>query len=309
MRVRALGADGPAVPAVGVGDVNLARSAARGVEANEVSLALHEAIELGIDLVDVSPERDAIHLVGEAIRVLRARDRVIAAFRLASARDLREQVDAALRESKLEVLALVQIPLIGLRADSRNYARELQALAGLEDMGKQLVRAGKVLQWSVWGDGAYDPEAPFPTGDWLAVTNMPFNLCERTKPDGCILARRPLAGGALAGELAPGRKLLRGDDRADLPLEKLAVGATKLAAFTKREPPAARSCAAAREQLDKNVRPEFIECLTVGELALRWVIDRGAIALPRLHRREHVAEAIAAASAPPLSFDVPELDI
>jgi diketogulonate reductase-like aldo/keto reductase len=104
-------------------------------------------------------------------------------------------------------------------------------------------------------------------------------------------------------------KLLRGDDRSELPLEKLAVGAAKLAAFVKREPPAARSCDAAREQLEKNVRPPHLEVMTVAELALRWVIDRGAIALPRLHRREHVAEALAAAAAPPLSIDVPILDI
>jgi diketogulonate reductase-like aldo/keto reductase len=309
MRVRSLGADGPTVPPVGVGDVSLARSALRGVEASEVSRALHEAIELGIDLVDVSHEREAIQLVGETIRVLRARDRVVAAFRLASASNLREQVDATLRESKLEVLTVVQIPLTGMSPENRGYARHVDALAGHEDMAKQLVRAGKVLHWSVWGDGDCDPAAPFPTGDWLLATNVAFNLCERTVPGGCILARRPLAGGALAGELAPGRKLLRGDDRVNLPLEKLAVGATKLAAFTKREPPAARSCAAAREQLEKNERPEFIECTTVAELALRWVIDRGAIALPRLHRREHVAEAVAAAAAPPLSIQIPELDI
>ena len=297
MRTRSLGADGPMVPAVGVGDVCLARSARRGVEAGEVSAALHEAIERGIDLVDVSPEPDAIRLVGEAIRTLRARDRVIAAFRLAQAAGLREQVDATLRESKLEVLPLVQIPLVGA-----------YRLAELEDLGRDLVRAGKVLQWSAWL-GAHDPDAPAATGPWLAAHNVPFNLCERDVPDGCILARRPLAGGALAGMLGPGAKLLRDDDRKDLPLDKLAVGAAKLSALTKREPPAARSCDAAREQLENNVRPEFIECTTVAELALRWVIDRGAIALPRLHRREHVAEAIAAAAAPPLSIDIPELDI
>jgi len=143
----------------------------------------------------------------------------------------------------------------------------------------------------------------------IVATNVPFNLCERTLPAGCVFARRPLAGGALAGALGPGVKLARTDDRRDLPLEKLAVGAARLAALVKREPPAARSCDAAREQLAKNVRAPHLECMTIAELALRWVIDRGAIALPRLHRREHVAEAVAAAAAPPLSIDVPELDI
>jgi hypothetical protein len=49
-----------------------------------------------------------------------------------------------------------------------------------------------------------------------------------------------------------------------------------------------------------------VECSDVAELALRWAIDRvpgGGIALPRLHRG-HVAAAVAAASAPPLSRDL-----
>ena len=50
MRVRSLGTDGPKVAAVGLGDVSLARAAARGVDAGEVERALHEAIGGGIDV-------------------------------------------------------------------------------------------------------------------------------------------------------------------------------------------------------------------------------------------------------------------
>jgi hypothetical protein len=54
------------------------------------------------------------------------------------------------------------------------------------------------------------------------------------------------------------------------------------------------------------VRIEPVECADVAELALRWAIDRvpnGGIALPRLHRG-HVAAAVAAGAAPPLSRDL-----
>lgn len=126
--------------------------------------------------------------------------------------------------------------------------------------------------------------------------------------DVAILARRPLAGGALAGSLGPGAKLRKDDDRAldAKTLERIAVGVAKLAAFVKETPPAARSCEAAKMQLERNVRPEHVECVTLPELALRAVLDRGAIAMPRLHRREQVVDALAAAISPPLPRDVTE---
>src|SRR5207253_384877 len=142
------------------------------------------------------------------------------------------------------------------------------------------VREGKVLRWSVFLD-AYNADAP--VADWLVATNVPFSLCERAAEPllaGCMFARRPLAGGGLAGALGPGVKLAHTDDRRELALEPFALGVAKLAAFVKREPPAARSTDAARAQLEANVPPPHLECMTVAELALRFVIDRGAIALP-----------------------------
>lgn len=283
---------------VGAGDVSLARSAARGVDAFDVERALHEAIGAGIDVIDVAAEPDAEHLVGEAVRALRVRDRAIVACRMPDSRGLQNHVEASLRATRLEVLPLVQLPL--QRAPSPDLAGACE----------RLVREGKVLRWSLYLE-AYDEENPI-TADWLVATSVPFSVCERSAEPllaGCVLARRPLAGGGLAGALGPGVKLSRTDDRLDMPFEPIAVGVAKLAALVKREPPAARSCDPARAQLAKNVRPEHLECMTVAELALRFAIDRGAIVLPRLHRREHVAEAIAAASAPPLSIDVPILDI
>jgi aryl-alcohol dehydrogenase-like predicted oxidoreductase len=128
-----------------------------------------------------------------------------------------------------------------------------------------------------------------------------------------VLARRPLAGGALAGTLGPGAKLRVHDDRRSLDertLERIAVAVARLAAFTKQVPPAARSCDAAKAQLEQNERPAERYVQTVAELALRFVIARGAIALPRLHRREHIPEALLVAHAPPLPRELLEkLDI
>ena len=45
-------------------------------------------------------------------------------------------------------------------------------------------------------------------------------------------------------------------------------------------------------------------CNSIAELALRAVIDRGVIALPRLHRREHLIDALAATMAGPLSEEL-----
>jgi len=124
-----------------------------------------------------------------------------------------------------------------------------------------------------------------------------------------ILAREPLAGGALAGTLGPGMKLSPRDDRHAIDaamLERIAVAVATLAMLTREEPPAARSCEVARTTFERGRRPDHVEARTLAELALRFVLDRGAIAMPRLHRREHVGTAMAAIIAPPLSAAVHE---
>jgi aryl-alcohol dehydrogenase-like predicted oxidoreductase len=120
--------------------------------------------------------------------------------------------------------------------------------------------------------------------------------------DIAILARRPLAGAALAGTLGPGVKLRKDDDRAldRETLERIALGVAKLAALVKDTPPAARSSESAKAQLERNRRRDDVECQNLPELALRFAIDHGTIPLPRLHRPEHITDALAATIAPPL---------
>ncbi len=131
----------------------------------------------------------------------------------------------------------------------------------------------------------------------------------RTHPI-AILARRPLAGGALAGSVGPGARLKQRDDRNALEpqqLERIAVAAAKLAAFAKQTPPAARSCDAAKLVLERMKRPDIVHADSIAELALRYVISRGLVALPRLHRHEYVLDAVAASIAPPLPADLIEI--
>jgi len=172
------------------------------------------------------------------------------------------------------------------------------------------------MRWGVILDPIGEDAISWLGDDWLVAIHVPFSLCERgadalitaaAAKNIAVLARRPLGGGSLAGTIGPGVRLTPGDDRNALDpvqLEAAAVLAAKLAACAKQVPPAARSCDAARAQFDRNVRPDHVECETVAELALRFVIDRGAIALPRLHRRPHVIEALLAGSAPPLAVDI-----
>jgi len=315
------------VKPVGVGSLSVTCAALRGLDVSDVTRALHEAIELGLDLVEVSAEEAAERLVGDAIRSLRVRDRVVGALRVPAlverlgvptrdvlperlpARYVQDRVEAALRTTRLDVLPLAQL---GLRAAWRTST----AWPELEGTCARLVREGKVLEWGAFVETIEDDTAELAQPPFISIA-VPFNLCERAaepvlaaaaERSIAVLARRPLAGAALAGALGPGVQLRLHDDRRAFDahqLERIAVGVAKLAAHVKDEPSAARSSEAAKHQLERNARPEEIHCTTVAELALRWVIARGAIALPRLHRSEHVAEAVAIAAAPPL----PPLDL
>jgi aryl-alcohol dehydrogenase-like predicted oxidoreductase len=327
MRGHSLRPDDRAIAAIGCGDVSLARAAARGIDAGDVALALREAIDAGIDLVDVA--EDGERVVGDVVRAARARDRVVVACRVAPTeqtpdpRYVQARVEDSLRATRLDAIPLCQL---ALRSTWRTHA----SWADLRGACARLVHEGKVLRWGAIVDahdadvidraapplgGAADRAQVLVIEDWLATASFAYSVCARDADDAMaaaraagavVLAREPLAGGALGGALGPGVKLPRTDDRRALDLERIATGVAKLVAFVREVPPAARSCDPAREALEHALRDrrEPIECATVAELALRFVIDRGAIALPRLHRREHVGEAIAAASAAPLSEEL-----
>ena len=326
VRTRRLGAQD--ITAVGGGELSLATSAARGVPARELELVLHEAIAFGITVFDVTADADSEKLAGDAVRAQRVRDRVVMATRVplvaprpgVPARDvlperlpvryLQDRIEATLRASRLEVLPLAQLPL-------RPAWRGSRAWPELAGTCARLIGEGKVLQWGAMLDEPGDEAAPAVIAEpWLAAISVVYHLWDRRaeavfaaadQRELPIFVRHPLAGGALTGNLAPGVRLPPRDDRneLDLPaLERIAVGAARLSRLVEREPPAVRSCEAAREAAERTPRPAHLECDDLAELALRFVLDRGGarpVALPRLHRRDHLLPAIAAASAAPLS--------
>ena len=310
----------------GLGDLSLAIAADRGVDAREVERALHHALGLGLSLVDVHPgEADAEKLAASAVRSLRARDRVVITTTIPAVplrpggpprrdvlpeqlpvRYVVEHIESTLRSTKLDALPLVQLPL-------NPFWRHSSAWAELAGTCARMIREGKALAFAA-RLATVDPEdadtRALVADPWFAAVSVVFSLCERGLEPILpsikipVLARRPLAGGALAGFLGPGVKLSPRDDRNDLDepaLERIAATAARLSAEVTVRPPAATSCDAAKAVLEKSKRPEQLEARTLPELALRYVMDRGAIALPRLHRHEHVLDTVAAASALPLT--------
>lgn len=303
------------ITAIGTGDLCLARSAARRVDHGQVARTLHAALEAGLELVDTAG--DAEELAGDAIRSLRLRDRVVLATRVPAigtrdvlsdrlpVRYVQDRVERTLRTTRLDALPLVQLPV-------RAFWRSSSAWPELAGTAARLVREGKVLRWGAILDAIEDDTAQLADEPWLVSLSTPFSLCTRAAEPLlatrlALLARQPLAGGALAGTLGPGVRLPPDDDRNDLDereLTQIAVEAARLTRYVKRTPPAARSCDPAKAQLEKNPRLPHLEADTLSELALRAVIDRGAIALPRLHRPEHVPLAMIAAASPPLPPDL-----
>src|SRR5262249_37748528 len=103
----------------------------------------------------------------------------------------------------------------------------------------RLIREGKVLAWGALLDEPGDEAAPvLVTEPWLASLSVVYHLWDRrpeplfeaaAKRNLAILARQPLAGGALTGNLAPGMHLPPRDDRNALDpatLESIAVEIT-----------------------------------------------------------------------------------
>ena len=311
------------ITVIGCGDVRLATAAARGVDARDVERTLHAALERGVTLVDVAEEPDAERLCGDALRALRLRDTVVLATRVPPvaplpgrpdrdvlperlpSRYVQERVEASLRAAKLDVIPLVQLAITPAWRTSSAWVE----LAGT---CARLTREGKVMQWAAYLEDA-DGAAELAADPWLVAINVEYSACRRLDEAVLatrlvVLARHPLAGGALAGALGPGVRLAPHDDRRrvdDRTLEQVAVAAAALAPLVKHEPLAARSCEAAKATLERGRRTADPEAATLAELALRYVCDR-AVALPRLHRREHVDEAIVAAGARPLSPAVRE---
>jgi aryl-alcohol dehydrogenase-like predicted oxidoreductase len=308
--------------------------------------ALELAIDV-IDVADEPDALRAVGDAVRATRT-RDRAVVITTVRIPDVRDIRglqAHVEANLRETKLDGLPLVQLaPRVAwlalpawpeLVGTCDRLVREGKVLAWGAAIDPAEVVIDEPLppppdplagfattRSGLFIPSAAPPEPPKPEQklahplalELFGSLAVDFSLCARaalpvlaaSQP---VLATQPLAGGALAGTLGPGAVLSRTDDRRGVDLDAIAIGVAKLARFVKRPPPAARSSEAARAIAETAKPRDHFECTTLAELALRWAIDRGALVLPRITRGDDLVEAIAAASAPPLSADLmTELD-
>lgn len=310
----------------GAGDLSLAIAADRGVDAREVERALHHALELGLAIVDVHPgELDAEKLAAATVRTLRARDRVVITTTVPlvplrpggpprrdvlpdqlPARYVVEHIESVLRATRLDALPLVQLPLSPFWRHSSAWSELAGTCARMIHEGKALAFAARLHTV----DATDDDTRALVADPMFAAVSVIFSLCDRSiepllpQIKVPVLARRPLAGGALTGDLGIGVKLPPRDDRQEIDahaLERISVTAARLAPELEVRPPAATSCDAAKAVLERGKRPEQLEARTQADLALRYVMDRGAIALPRLHRHAHVLDTVMSAGAPPLT--------
>jgi aryl-alcohol dehydrogenase-like predicted oxidoreductase len=156
------------------------------------------------------------------------------------------------------------------------------------------------------------PDAPPPPAASSSIIVSAFDITmptlapqkppKRTAPL-AVFARQPLAGGTLAGTIGPGVRLPPRDDRNAIDavtLDRIALEVARLSSLVRSMPPAARSTESSRALLERTKKHEHVGAVTLAELALRYVIDRGAVALPRLHRHTLVTDALIAATSDPL---------
>ena len=322
METRPIARAGREVSAIGVGTRGLHTRR----DPTDARRALALALDLGCTLVDVAPAwHGSQGLVGELVRELRLRDRVVvtsliepltppprpvaagaliiprSAAALASVLPppyVQRTVEDSLRALRLEALPLA---LVGGWRDGWLDDRAWPELRGTLD---RLVREGKVLAWGVAArdDGAGDAVRVC-AEPWLAAVQVRRSLVDRSADEAlapaaaaagvAVIAREPLAGGVLAGQLGPGVRFPSGDERNRWPAERVAAivpDLARLAGFVTHTPPAAGATDAGRAVLDGLRRGDDVEIPTVAELALRYAIDPPAItaAVVGVRTAEHV---------------------
>lgn len=305
------------VTVVGLGTRGLG-GGLRGIEPEEVARVVPAAIELGCTLVDVSPAWPAsLRVTGEAVRELRARDRVCVAC-LVPPLSARAQPPGYVQktvEDALRVLRAEALPLAWL-GGWRDAWLDEKVWPELHGTLVRLVREGKVLAWGVVApDDAPGDALRAVAEPWVAAVSARYSLFDRAavdelvpaaaKADVAVVAREPLARGALGGELGPTVRFPPEDERLawrESRLSAIVPELARLAAFVTRTPPAASSTDAGRALLDGLRRGDDLTCATVAELALRVVIDTPGVtaAVPGVRTLEHLAAALGVAAASPL---------
>ncbi|WP_130730737.1 aldo/keto reductase [Komagataeibacter xylinus] len=247
---------------------------------------IHEALDVGITLVDTAPVYGFGHseeIVGQALAG--RRDRVAIAtkvgldwkddhkpFRNSSPARIRKEIEDSLRRLRTDYIDLYQVHWPDSSVPMEETARTLEAL----------VREGKVLalgvsNFSIAQMDAFRQFAP------LCAVQPPYNLFERAmehdilpyarQHDLAILAYGPLCRGLLSGKMTAETKFGADDLRSADP---------------KFQPPRFAHYLQAVRELQDFARERHGKSLLA--LAIRWVLDQGpTIALWGARRPDQIA--------------------
>ncbi|WNM09348.1 aldo/keto reductase [Komagataeibacter nataicola] len=260
---------------------------------------IHEALDLGITLVDTAPVYGFGHseeIVGQALAGRREKVAIATKvgldwkddhkpFRNSSPARIRKEIEDSLRRLRTDYIDLYQVHWPDSAVPMEETARTLEAL----------VREGKVLalgvsNFSIAQMDAFREFAP------LCAVQPPYNLFERAmehdilpyarQHDLAILAYGPLCRGLLSGKMTAETKFGPDDLRSADP---------------KSQPPRFAHYLQAVRELQDFAREKHGKSLLA--LAIRWVLDQGpTIALWGARRPDQIA-AVADAMGWHLSAD------
>jgi len=326
MRTRRLGRTGFVINEIGYGAWGLGGGYWRGMEPRDAQRALYHAVERGIDFLDtalVYGDGTSEQLLGEVVRELRARDRVVVATKVPPAsfewpgdgkkpleasfpaRHVQDSVETSLRNLKLEAISLCQLHVWHDAWLQHSSWPELRGTL------ERLVKEGKVLHWGISAND-HDPDVAVAVLDEpiMETVQVIYNLFDRgaeralfakaRERDAGIIGRVPLDEGSLGGELGADTRFPPDDWRNEYfggdRLSQLAVRLARLSAFVGTTPRGARTSDDAKaivEQVEKS-RDE-VEAGTLAELALRFVLSRDevGVVIPGMRTVDHVERNLA----------------
>ena len=336
MQARRLGRTGYDVTTLGVGYGGVASVPGSHVDPGAARRTLAMGIEAGLTFVDTDlllHGGEAERIVGETVRELRARDRVVVATkvppmnggfpgledtylpRVFAPAYLQHQVEASLRNTRLDALPLGQLHVW------HDAWLDDETWPELRDTMKRMIFEGKVLHWGVAcnDDGA---------GDTLRVLDDPlfetvqviYNLFDRDAEKALfakaaavnagVIVRAPLDHGALGGELAQGalfplrdwRKVYFRGER----LGEAALIVAKLARYVTEVPPGSAGNKTTRQLVADRGHVADPPARTVAELALRFCLSRPevTVAVAGMTAPLHLFENLLAAAHGALPDDV-----
>ena len=248
-----------------------------GTDARDSIRTILTALNQGINLIDTAPVYgfgQSEELVGKALKEYNDRDHVIVAtkaglewdksgkvFRNASRSRIRKEVDDSLRRLQTDYIDLYQIHWPDPVTPHEETAQTLN----------ELVQAGKIRTIGVSNYSPSEMDA-FKAVSPIASIQPPYNLFERAIDDTVlpyahqqnmtVLSYSAICRGLLSGRVTAHREYA-GDD-----LRKYDPKFTE---------PRVHQYVAAVEELNTFAKTHYQK--TVLELALRWVLDRGTVAL------------------------------